>query len=75
VLPGGRGAGLRIARVQQGVEVPAYSCGGDAQPLTNLTCGDWSVLQQELDDRATRVAVDFRTDFHNTIVTEFRNPV
>jgi hypothetical protein len=75
VLPGGRGAGLRFTGVHQGVEVPAHARGGDTQPLTDLTCGDWSVLQQELDDRATRVAVDLRTDFHNTIVTEFRNPV
>ena len=56
VLPGRRGAGLRIARIEQGVEVPAHTRRGDAEPLADLTCGDGSGLQQELDDRATRVA-------------------
>ena len=51
--------------------MPAHPGGGDAEPLPDLTGGDGSGLQQQLDDLATRVAVYLRTDFHNTIVTEF----
>ena len=74
VLPCGRRTRLRIAGLEQSVEVPAHTRGGDAQLLADLACRDRSGLQQELDNRPTRVAVDFRTDFHNTIVTEFRKP-
>ncbi len=76
VLPGRRCAGLRVACVHERVEVPANACGRDPQLFADLTCGDGSGLQQKLDDRATRVAVAVvRNEFHNTIVTEFRNPV
>ena len=77
VLPGCGGAGLSLARVHQRVEVPAHAGGGDAELVTDLTCGDGSGLQQKLDYRATGVAVgsSVRTEFHNTIVTEFQNPV
>ena len=57
VLPGCGRAGLRIAGLQQRVEVPANARGGDAEALADLACGDGSGLQQKLDDRATRVAV------------------
>jgi NADPH-dependent curcumin reductase len=85
VLPGGGRAGLRFAGVQQGVEVSAHACSGDAEPIADLACSDGPGLQQELDNRATGVAfagcrrrsgsINFVPDFHNTIVTEFRNPV
>ena len=54
VLPGRGGAGLRIAGLQQGIQVPANARGGDAEPVTDLTGGDGSGFQQELDDRAAR---------------------
>ena len=57
VLPRRGGTGLRIAGLEQRVEVPAHARGGDAEPVADLACGDGSGLQQELDDRATRVAV------------------
>ena len=55
--------------------MPAHARGGDAEPLADLTGGDGSGLQQQLDDLATRVAVNLRTNFHNTIVTEFADKV
>jgi NADPH-dependent curcumin reductase len=75
VLPGRGGIGLCVARFEQGVQMSADACGGDAESLADLACCDRTGFQQELDDRATRVAVGFRTDFHNTIVTEFQNEV
>ena len=57
VLPGRRGVGLRVARVDQRVEVPAHAGGGDAQPLADLAGGDGSRLQQQLDDRAAGMTV------------------
>jgi hypothetical protein len=77
VLPGCGGAGLCLARVHQRVEVPAHAGGGDAELIADLTRGDGAGLQQKLNDRTTRVAIgsSVRTEFHNTIVTEFRKPV
>jgi hypothetical protein len=85
VLPGRCRTGLRFTGLQQRVEVPTNACRGDAEPIADLARGDGSGLQQELDDRATCVAVTtgcrrrsgsgLRTEFHNTIVTEFPMPV
>ena len=69
------GAGLRLPGVEQGVQVPAHAGGGDAEPVADLAGGDRSGLQQQLDDLATGMAIDLRTDFHNTIVTEFAKAV
>jgi hypothetical protein len=67
--------------------MPAHTRGGDAEPLADLTSGDGPGLQQELENRATRVALafarsrrshpraDLRADFPNTIVTEFARAV
>src|SRR5215208_5922516 len=76
VLPRRGGARLRVARLHQRVQMPAHPGGGDTQLVAYLTCCDGPGFQQELDDRATSVAIcQLRTEFHNTIVTEFRNPV
>jgi len=85
VLPGGGGTGLRIAHVEQGIQMPAHTCRGNSQLLADFPRCNGSRLQQELDDRATGVAIVARcrrrggsrlgTEFHNTIVTEFRNRV
>ena len=75
LLPGRGSTGLRVTTIDQGVKVPSHARGGDAEPLTDLTGGDGSGLQQQLDDLATRVAVNLRTDFHNTIVTELADKV
>src|SRR5690349_3397353 len=85
MLPGRGGAGLRVADIHQRVEVPAHPGGRDTEPVTDLTGGDRPRFQQQLNDRATRAAIgagsrrlsgsSLGTEFHNTIVTEFRNPV
>jgi hypothetical protein len=76
--------GLRIAAVDQRVEVPAHPSCGDAQPIADLA-GGRRALEQQLHDGATGVSVGgrrgtdgrtasshcLRADFHNTIVTEF----
>lgn len=56
--------------------MPAHARGRDSELLAYLTCGDGSGLQQVPDDGATGVAIgSVRAKFHNTIVTEFGNPV
>ena len=75
VLPRRGRTGLRVAGIEEGVKMPAHACGGDTEPLADFACRDGPGLQQELDNRATCVAVDFGPYFHNTIVTEFRRPV
>ena len=51
--------------------MPAHTGGRDAEPFADVAGGDRPGLQQQLDYCATRVAVNLRPYFHNTIVTEF----
>lgn len=107
VLPGRRGVGLGVAGIDEGIEVPTHTGGGQPQLLSDAARGGRTRFQEELDDRAP--GIDMNTligvtvgsvtvgnvtigsagrprlrrsrvpnpgiDFHNTSVTQFRNPV
>jgi len=80
LLPGRSRVGLRIATVNQSVEVPAHARRGNFQAATYLSSGDGSRLQKQSHDGApsapvlTRQATGdrriVRQDFHNTSVTQ-----
>ena len=53
---------LRVAGVDQGVQVPAHARRGDAEPLADLAGGDRALLQQQLDDGAAGVPIRSRHD-------------
>jgi hypothetical protein len=92
VLPCRRSARLRVAQLDQGIQMPTHPGRGDAQRITNLTCSN-GTLEQKLNDRTPGLSVRVRCDadggrrigqrrsrnlrsyFHNTIVSEFGNPV
>jgi hypothetical protein len=76
VLPCRRGAGLRIAGIHERIEMPPHARGGNSQLIADLCRGDGPGFQEQLHDCAARVALTaIRDEFHNTIVTEFQNPV
>jgi hypothetical protein len=75
LLPGSGGVGLGVTGRKQSIEVSADTRRRDSEMLTYIAGGDRSGLQQQLDDLATRVAVRFRSDFHNTIVTELPDTI
>ena len=76
MLPGRRRAALRVAGVDERVEVPAHTRSGNSQLIADFGRRDRPGFQQQLHDCATGVALAaVWNEFHNTIVTEFRNPV
>ena len=80
LLPGRSRVGLRIATVNQRIEVPAHTRRGDFQATTYFSSGDRSRLQKQSHDGPTGTPVltrqatghrrIVRQDFHNTSVTQ-----
>lgn len=80
LLPGRSRVGLRIATVNQRIEVPAHTRRGDSQATTYLSGGDRSRLQQQSHDGPPGAPVltrqdtghrrIVRQDFHNISVTQ-----